>query len=81
MDIFRIFLYAGLFVGILAYLGTKLMYYFDEKKERKMEENQKQQQEEAGVLATRNLLMSTLREMGCQPEIDEEGGHEKIPSG
>lgn len=22
MDIFRIFLYAGLFVGILAYLGT-----------------------------------------------------------
>lgn len=73
MDIFRIFLYAGLFIGILAYLIAKLIYYFDEKRERKMEENQKQQQEEAGVLATRNLLMSTLREMGCQPEIDEEG--------
>lgn len=61
------------FIGILAYLIAKLIYYFDEKRERKMEENQKQQQEEAGVLATRNLLMSTLREMGCQPEIDEEG--------
>ena len=44
MDIFRIFLYAGLFVGILAYLGTKLMCYIDKKRERKMEENQKQQQ-------------------------------------
>lgn len=37
-----------------------------------MEENQEQQQEEAEVLATRNLLMSTLREMGCQPIVKEE---------
>ena len=74
MDIFRIFLYAGLFVGILAYLGTKLMCYIDKKRERKMEENQEQQQKEEKVLATRNLLMSTLREMGCQSEMDKENG-------
>lgn len=72
MDI-MIFLYVGLLVGTI-YLLKRLMRYFDKKGERKMEENQEQQQEEEveDVLATRNLLMSILREMGCQPEINEE---------
>lgn len=65
----------GLICVILVILGIIycIIKIGQAKKELKMEENQKQQQEEAGVLATRNLLMSTLREMGCQPEIDEEG--------
>ena len=38
-----------------------------------MEESQKEQQlESKQILATRNLLLSTLRELNCQPKIEDE---------
>lgn len=65
----------GLIYVILIILGIIycIIKIGQAKKELKMEENQKQQQKETKVLATRNLLMSTLRGIGCQPEIDEDG--------
>lgn len=67
----------GLICVILVILGIIycIIKIGQAKKELKMEENQKQQQEEAEVLAAQiYLLMSTLREMGCQSEMDKENG-------